>query len=310
MLTLAIAGTGALFAFKWATSFIFLVREKQEVVIESFGKYAGTKTKPGINFKAPWPIQTIRAKVPTDIAQEKAEFKTKAKDGVFVTMPIDIQLRVKDTKKALYESTVPVQIIKQKILEALKSFASSLEFEELYQKRNEFSTRIIQDVGEDILNQYGYEIVDIIVDEPQAPSSVEASYNSVRASEQNLRAAENEAEAEKVQMIKKAEGRKQAQALLGQGIAEQRAAIFKNYSEQFNKLIADGMNAEEASKMMALAMTQDTLRDIGEQGNLIIASGDGASQLANFHSLGQKLNDNRPNPKRAPVTAPKAVPGR
>lgn len=279
---------------------VFIVPQKNETIVETFGKYSSTRAKAGLNFKLPWPLQSVAAKVPTSIQQHREDLRTKAKDDVFVGVPIEMQLRVTDTKKAVYESARPIKQIATIISAAVKEQASKMNFAELYEAREDISNKVKKSVGQQVEDTYGFEIVDVIVDEPKAPAEIEAAYNEVKASERRLTSANNNSEARKIEVVKEAEARREAQALLGKGIAEQRAAIFENYSDQFNKLISDGMNADEASKIMALAMTQDTLREIGEKGNMIITSGDGSHHIGQFQALGETLtHGNRHNPKQA-----------
>ena len=302
MTTMLILGGAALFGIPAIvgalSSCLLIVREKSEAIIETFGSYSTTKKKTGLTLKWPAPIQTVRAKVPTNTQQFKMTLDTKSKDEVFVGIPISMHLRVTDSYKATYEASGdPVELIKDKVSESMKTLSSAMDFADLYQARDTFATEIKKEIGDMLKDSYGYEIVDVIVDEPNAPESLQRAYTKVRESERELLAANNESEAEKVRIVKRAEAKREAQALSGKAIAEQRAAIFENYSEQFNKLIEQGMSKEAAEKLMALAMTQDTLRDIGEQGNLIIASGDGNRQLADFQALGKTLGENAPNPK-------------
>lgn len=300
MITLTLTGAaifGGIVALGWLKSMITIVDQKSETVIESFGKYSHTKTNPGLHLKWPAPFQTVAQKVSTKVQQYREDLRTKSKDDVFVQVPIEMQLRVTNTQKYVYETNNPVGQISTIISAAVKEQASKMDFAELYEAREEISDKVKASVGQQITDTYGVEIVDIIVDEPKAPEAIERSYNEVRASERELTATNNRSEAEKIRMVKEAEGRRAAAALLGKGIAEQRAAIFENYSEQFNKLIEQGMNKEAAEKIMALAMIQDTQRDIGEKGNLIITSGNGSSQLAELMALGKVLGENAPNPK-------------
>ncbi len=295
------AGVAALATLKWLSTMVMIVPQKKEVILESFGRFSEARQKPGIQLKKIWPFQNVAQKVPTNIRQFREPLKTKSKDDVFVELPIEMQVRVTDSAKATYESNDPIGQIKTIVAAAVKEHASKMDFAELYEARETISDNVKSSVGKQVSDTYGFEIVDIIVDEPKAPDSIEASYNEVRASERRLTSQNNESEAEKIRIVKAAEARREAQALLGKGIAEQRAAIFENYSQQFNKLIKDGMNADEASKIMALAMTQDTLREIGEKGNLIVTTGSGAEQIAEFQTLGATLaQGNRQNPKTRP----------
>lgn len=86
-------------------SFIFTVKEKEAVLIQSFGKYVKTITSPGITVIAPW--QNIAARVPTDLRQGEETLSTKTKDDIFVAIPIKMHLQIVDAKKYHYDSNKP-----------------------------------------------------------------------------------------------------------------------------------------------------------------------------------------------------------
>jgi regulator of protease activity HflC (stomatin/prohibitin superfamily) len=120
--------------------------------------------------------------------------------------------------------------------------------------------------------EFGLKIRRIIIDEPTAPAEVQAAFNEVRASERLKEAARNKADAHKIEIIAKAQAEKEADILRGQGKAGFRREIFDQYSEQIAKLETAGVSREEAVDVMMRAMQQDTLRDIGDKGNLVIVS--------------------------------------
>src|SRR5262245_2498744 len=106
--TALIAGVVALAGTAWGASMIKHVKEKQEVIIESFGKYVTTVKNAGLKFKAPWPFATVAERVSTALYEMKEDLQTKTKDDIFVTLPIKMHLQVEDTKKFHYESNDPM----------------------------------------------------------------------------------------------------------------------------------------------------------------------------------------------------------
>jgi len=85
-----VAGAGA--AITALSSMIYNVKEKQEVVLESFGKYTKTEKNPGLRFKAPWPFATVAKRVSTALYEMQENLQTKTKDDIFVTLPIKMHL--------------------------------------------------------------------------------------------------------------------------------------------------------------------------------------------------------------------------
>jgi regulator of protease activity HflC (stomatin/prohibitin superfamily) len=272
-----ITGAIVLAGLLWATSTVMVVQEKQDVVIQRFGKYIKTVNSPGLQFKLPWPLHSIATRVPTSKIETKEALKTKTKDDIFVELPIKMHMEVEDSKKFCYEARDPMQQAMSRIAATVKQQASQMEFADLFSSREEISANVRDKVGEELKTLYGIRLVDVIVDEPQAPKEIQDSYNQVKASQRQRMAAENEAEAEKIKTIAAAQARKEASKLDGEGIAAMRAAIFKNYSDQFNELARNGMTHEQAHDVIMSAMSNDTIRDAAHKGNVILATTGGNS---------------------------------
>lgn len=301
-------GAGLLVGLPLVKSCVMFVREKEEVILESFGKYVNTVKTPGLRFKLPWPLQNVAQKVPTALLELKEDLATKTKDDIFVTLPIKMHLQVTDSKKYNYESNNPIQQAMSRIAATIKQLTSQMEFAELYQARETISDHARERVGKEIENLYGMTLVDVIVDEPHAPAEIQQSYNNVKASERNKLAAVNDAEASKIKTIADAEARKEALRLDGEGIAAQRKAIFENYAGQFNEL-SQKMSPEQAHQVIALAMANDTVRDAAKHGNVIIATTNPGDILTQMQAVGKTLTLNTastPANDSRPSQAPKA----
>jgi regulator of protease activity HflC (stomatin/prohibitin superfamily) len=164
-----------------------------------------------------------------------------------------------------------------------------MDFAELYQAREEISDKARVKVGKEVADLYGMKLIDVIVDEPHAPTEIQSSYNNVKASERNKLAAVNDAEANKIRVIAEAEARREALRLDGEGIAAQRKAIFENYAEQFNQLAQKGLTQSQAHQVISLAMANDTVRDAAKNGNVIITTTNSNDILGQLSALGKTL---------------------
>jgi len=264
-------------------AFIFTVKEKEAVIMQSFGKYVGTLTSPGITVVMPW--QNIAARIPTDLQQQEETLSTKTKDDIFVSIPIKMHVQVTDARKFHYDSDKPVEQVKARVAATVKQLVSGMDFTELYQTREKISEMAREKVGKEIEEFYGMKLVDVIVDEPHASQDSQASFSRVKQSERNLVAAQNDSTAAKMRIIAEAEAHKEALRLNGEGIAAQRAAIFENYAEQFNNLAKKGMTPEMAHEVILLAMAHDTTRDAADKGNLILSTTNSNEMLSQIHTL-------------------------
>lgn len=268
-------------------AFIFTVKEKEAVIIESFGKYKQTITAPGITVVPPW--QNIAARVPTDMQQVEETLNTKTKDDIFVAIPIKMHVQITDAKKYHYDSSKPVEQIKARVAATVKQLVSGMDFTELFQTREKISDDARTKVGKEIEELYGMKLLDVIVDEPRTDVESANSFSRVKQSERNLVAAQNDSEAIKKRIIAEAEAKKEALRLHGEGISAQRAAIFENYAEQFNNLAKKGMTPEMAHEIITLAMALDTTRDAAEKGNMIVSTTNPGDLLTQMQTLGKTL---------------------
>ena len=266
----------------------FVLQEKEEAIIQSFGKYVKTVKDPGPHFLMPW--QGVTARVGMELKQVEDKLSTKTKDDIFVTIPIKMHLQIVDSKKFVYDSNKPIDQVMARINATIKQLVSGMEFIELYQTREQISEMAREKVGKEIENLYGVKLIDVVVDEPQADAKAMASFSGVKESERNKLAAKNNAEAHKIEIIAEAEARKEALRLHGEGIAEQRNAIFQNYAEQFNNLGKKGMSPDMAHEVITLAMTLDTTRDAAEKGNVILATTNAGDLLMQMQALGKTLS--------------------
>lgn len=286
----------AVAAVKIAASTLFTVNQKQEALITSFGKHVRTENNPGLHVKAPWPFQTVAAKIGTDLQQVEEKLSSKTKDDLFVELPIAIQYEISDPAKYYFENREAVNNMKKAVSAAVRTSTSGKEFQELYNDRDEISGHVIDQI-KPVVSEYGINLRRIIIDEPTAPAQVQASFNEVRASERLMEASKNKAAAHKIELVARAEAEKQADILRGEGKAGFRKALFEQYGEQIETLVGKGVDRDEAIKVMLDTMHQDTMRDIGHQGNMVIVTSDKTSDIGGGLAALQTLRS-KPQPAR------------
>jgi regulator of protease activity HflC (stomatin/prohibitin superfamily) len=247
----------------------FTVSQRTEALITFFGKHVRTEDRPGLNVKWPWPFNIVTAKIPTDLRQVDEKLDTKTKDDLFVRLPITIQYEVTNTGRYYFDTSHPIDQMNKIVSASVRKYTSGKDFQELYTERDEISQGVIDDVRKQVLD-YGINIRRIVVDEPAAPKDVQDSYNRVRASEREKDAATNEAAADYIRRVKGAEADKERNILIGQGVAGFRQSIAEGYATIRQTLVQEGVDPSVADRFMEEAMRLDTIRDVGEKGNMVI----------------------------------------
>ncbi len=99
---------------------LYVVKQQTVAIIERFGKYQRTSTS-GINFKIPFGIDVIAARIQLRLLQSEIVVETKTQDNVFVTMNVATQYRVNEQNviDAYYKLMHPEAQIKSYIEDAL-----------------------------------------------------------------------------------------------------------------------------------------------------------------------------------------------
>lgn len=248
---------------------LFTVPQRREALITFFGKHTRTETRPGLHIKYPWPFNIVAARIPTDLRQVNEMLDTKTKDDLFVNLPITIQYEIQDTARFYFDTDQPIDQMNKIVSASVRKYTSGKEFQDLYDERDEISMAVIADVKKQIMD-YGIIIRRIVVDEPTAPRDVQDSFNRVRASEREKDAATNEAAADYIRRVKAAEADKERNILIGEGVAGFRQSIAQGYAEIRTQLVNDGVEPLNAERFMEEAMRLDTIRDVGDKGNMVI----------------------------------------
>ena len=89
----------------------------------------------------------------------------------------------------------------------------------------------------------------------------------------------------------------EALRLDGEGVAEQRAAMFQNLTAQYNTLVQAGMPSETAEKILIKMMELDTLRDVAKNGNVIVTTTADKDPITNTQAAFKAAEKTQPAPK-------------
>ena len=223
-----------------AMSSFMIVRQKHARVIESFGRYAGSKHA-GIALKKPYPFQDVVGELSLKVQSLEEKVSVKTTDNTFMKLPVIVQYRVSDPGKALYELEDPEQQMRSYILNQVKSEANQMTLEDIYSDKTKLQTAIINELGSS-MEAYGYEIKNVLVDEPELSEALVEAFNQVKAAERQRDAASSEAEAKKRTEVAEAEARREsaeaeAEAIRtrrgaeGEAIAHHRRKIAEGYAD-------------------------------------------------------------------------------
>lgn len=298
-----IYGAAALGLYLTARSTLYQIPQKHTGLVTRFGEHVRTNETPGLKAKIPF-IESV-AKISGQEYQTKEMLETKTADDLFVKLPISIHFEVSDPAVFHFNKDKPVGLMSNVVSAAVREYTSQKKFQELYNERQQIKDGVLAKVA-DKVSGFGLHINDIVIDEPQASQEVKHTFDRVRSSALEKEAARNEAEAQYIRAVKEGEGIAKRSALIGKGIAGLRENVAKGYDKSRKMLVEGGMAPEMADSFIVEAMRLDTLRDIGDKGNMVIVSPDSSSgnRIAELQTLGKAHGqDNRPAPAPRPPRA-------
>lgn len=259
-----------------ASSMIVITRQQTSKIIETLGKFSKT-TEPGLSFKAPWPFGAVVDVIDLRIMEFKDNPDVKTNNDAFVKFPVAVQYKVTNPTKACYELRNPETQLSSFVLNTVRTSAAGLSFNELYTEKDRIEREVFEALSEKI-QDFGFKIVNVLVDEPVPDNSLKEASNDVLASERRKQAAINYAEADRERIVGKARAQREAKQLQGEGIALQRTAIASGIKESVDIMKhSTGLPEEMIMSIMMTTNHFDMIRDASQNpGTLILMPSSGS----------------------------------
>lgn len=213
-----------------------------------------------------WPIQGVVGRLSLRVQQLDVMCETKTKDNVFIQVQVAVQYRVLEEGafNAYYRLTYPDEQVRAYVYDVVRSTVPRMELDETFASKAQIAGEVYDKLKE-IMNQYGYEILETLVTDLSPDNKVKASMNEINASKRLKEASSHKAEADKVLQVKAAEADAEARYLSGLGVARQRKAIVQGLQESVEGFSNDVQGATPKDVMDILLLTQyfDTLSSVG-----------------------------------------------
>ena len=253
------------FAIWVLASSFFTVAQQTSAVIERFGKFnrlAGA----GLGMKIPL-VERIEERVSLRVQQLDVQVESKSKDNVFVVLAIVIQYQVREDRiqDAVYRLTDHQRQIESYVFDVVRAQVPIMTLEEAFENKDSIAKAVDTDLT-GRMEQYGYEIVNVLVNDIDPDERVKVAMNEVQAAHREREAAVQRAEANRITLVKQAEAEAESKKLQGEGLANQRKAIAQGLRDSVE--LVRGTNADdrvdERSLMDLLLLGQwmDTQKEI------------------------------------------------
>ena len=247
---------------------IMIIPERQSWVIQRLGKF-NRIARPGFKLRIPI-IESVASKENLKIQQLDVDVETKTNDDVFVILKISVQYRIINNKvyEAFYELDDPHGQIASYIFDEVRAEVPKLPLDDVFAKKDDIAIAVRDNISAQ-MEQYVYKIVKTLITDINPDELVKASMNKINAATREKEAAVQEAEAEKIRIVKRAEAEADSKRLSGEGIAKQRLEIvrgFKESVEDFQKALQE-VDPQEIMQFVLMTQYFDTLTAIGANEN-------------------------------------------
>tara|TARA_B100001027_G_scaffold178298_1_gene129583 strand:- start:241 stop:1092 length:852 start_codon:yes stop_codon:yes gene_type:complete len=245
-----------------------IIPERESWVIQRLGKF-NRIARPGFKLRIPI-IESVASKENLKIQQLDVDVETKTNDDVFVILKISVQYRIINNKvyEAFYELDDPHGQIASYIFDEVRAEVPKLPLDDVFAKKDDIAIAVRDNISAQ-MEQYGYKIVKTLITDINPDELVKASMNKINAATREKEAAVQEAEAEKIRIVKRAEAEADSKRLSGEGIAKQRLEIvrgFKESVEDFQKALQE-VDPQEIMQFVLMTQYFDTLTAIGANEN-------------------------------------------
>jgi regulator of protease activity HflC (stomatin/prohibitin superfamily) len=242
----------------------YTVEQQTTAVIERFRRFHRA-CGPGLSVKIPL-VDTIAGRISHRLRELEINVESKTKDDVFVELLIAVQFLVREdpevVKAAFYKLSNPQQQISSYVFDTVRALVPEMLVDDVFSEKEKIALAVKSRLN-DIMQDFGYTIVQALVNDIQPDAEVKKAMNKVNASARLKEAARNEAEGEKIRVIAEAEAEARAKELQGSGIARQRLAIARGLKESVEACAEAGISPEEATKMVLLTQHYDTVTSVG-----------------------------------------------
>lgn len=243
---------------------VVMVTEQTAYIIERFGKFTRVAHS-GLGFIIPF-VDRKAAVMNLRVQQLDVTIETKTQDDVFVNLQVSVQYSVTRTmaKEAYYSMDNAKNQIASYIFDDVRAEVPKLELDDVFAKKDDIAIAVQKNIAAS-MEKYGYVIVRALITDIDPDHKVKESMNRINAAKREREAALEEAEAQKIRIVKEAEAEAEAKRLSGEGIAQQRLEIVRGFKESVQdfKESMDNVTHEEIMQFVLMTQYFDTIKDIG-----------------------------------------------
>jgi membrane protease subunit HflK len=209
----------------WAITGFYRVEPNQQGVVLRFGEYVRT-TPPGLHYRLPWPIETVRVPSVTRIRRIDIGFasagdgRTQMRrdipeeslmltgDANVIDIDFTVLWRIENARNFLFNIRDPEETVKFGAESAMREVMGRTDIQPALTEARPIIEQDVRDLLQGILNNYGagITITEVQLQDVQAPSEVRDAFDDVQRARQDQQRLRNQAEAYRNDIIPRARG--------------------------------------------------------------------------------------------------------
>ena len=249
----------------YAAKCFTIVGQTELHVIEFLGSFSKTINSGWYFLWAPF--QSLTKVLSTKIITVHSSIVVKTKDSQFVQLPISALTQIKDGYKACYTLESAQETISIMVLNVIRPTAASLTLDELFADR----THLLAEAKEKLsvkLSEYGYGLVDLLIDQPTLSAEAQQAFNAVLLAEKHKQSAVWEGEALSIRIRAEGSAQAESQRLRAQGLADARTILAASLKASIEDL--SSIAPQSAIDLLLETNRIDALRTMAKESNNLI----------------------------------------
>lgn len=304
-------------AVAWLSTGFYTVQPDEEGVILRFGKYARTSV-PGLNYKLPYPVETVTKVSVTRVNKEEIGFRSSGKritsreqllennvrhesqmlttDENIVDINFEVQWVINDAKNFLFNvrDLFSENTVKNVAESAMREVIGLSEVTDVLAEERSKIEMEAKNVMQKTVNSYGMgvEIVRVQLLRVEPPQEVIDSYRDVQNAKQDKEREINRASAYRNDIIPRARGEAEKILQEAEGYKRQVTASAKGEAEKFTQVYNEYRKAKDVTRKRIYI---ETMEEIMQNMDKVILDNKGNTGVLPYLPLNELINKKSKN---------------
>lgn len=249
----------------WCNCGCTCVSQGETAFIERCGQF-NRSAEPGCHCLWPCCCERVAGVVSLRLQQLDVTCETKTHDNVFITIVTSVQYQAQEENvvQTFYRLSNPHEQIRAYVEDVVRQAVPSISLDDVFEQKDHIAKTVHSSL-EKTMAEFGFVIIKALVTDIVPDERVKESMNAINAAKRLRIAASDEAEADKIRVVKAAEAEAERNYLHGKGIAKSRKEVMRGMKEavaDFQNDVGD-VKGGEVMNMMLMSQYFDMLKDVG-----------------------------------------------